>query len=159
MIAGWDQKDECNSFIISYNKKSNEQEYMGLISTAIAFYILYYRFVNMIFIYIRNILHWFFRTGIIGSVNGFVIEYGWVVTWILPNSGIYRAFPCNQRPDGYYSLSIRPGKNDAARKNRHFMPQAPKGSLETNWQLFGKMSIYNEPLLGKLRVFNVLLCP
>ena len=49
---------------------------MRLISTAIAFYILYYRFVNMIFIYIGNILHRFFRTGFIGPVDGIVIECG-----------------------------------------------------------------------------------
>jgi len=38
---------------------------MVSISAAIAFYILYYRFVNMIFIYIRNILHRFFALGLL----------------------------------------------------------------------------------------------
>ena len=33
---------------------------MVLVSATMAFYILYYKFVNMIFIYMGNILHRFF---------------------------------------------------------------------------------------------------
>lgn len=90
----------------------------------------------MIFIYIRNILHRFFRTGFIGPDNGIAIESGGAVTRILQNPDIKRGFPCNHRPDGYYSLSMRPEKDDAARKNRDFMPQASTGSKVTLCQIY-----------------------
>jgi hypothetical protein len=51
------KKNELNSFTAYYNKESIRQDHIRPFITVIAFYILYSGFVNMIFIYIRNILH------------------------------------------------------------------------------------------------------